>query len=66
MPSLIIDVRPGERLALSERDGQPSRPVTVELLRKSGQLVRLRVTAPPDVRIERQRNDAAADPSMTG
>jgi sRNA-binding carbon storage regulator CsrA len=46
LSSLIIDVRPGECLAMS--DG-----VTVELLHKSGQLCRLRVTAPKDVRIQK-------------
>lgn len=53
MPSLIIDVRPGERLALA--GPQQAVVATVELVQKSGRLVRLRVTAPPDVRIERER-----------
>lgn len=47
LSSLIIDVRPGERLAISGS-------VTVELLHKSGQLARLRVTAPPDVIISKE------------
>ncbi len=45
--ALIVDVRPGEQLSLAG--------VTVELLSKSGQLARLRVTAPRDVRIEKLR-----------
>jgi sRNA-binding carbon storage regulator CsrA len=53
--SLVIDVRPGERLVV---DGA----VTVELVQKSGQLARLRVTAPRDVKIERRSTKAV--PSM--
>lgn len=48
LSSLIIDVRPGERLALSGI-------VTVELVQKSGQLARLRVTAPPEVKIKKEK-----------
>ena len=51
MPSLILDIKPGERLALTSA-GQSG--TLVELVKKSGQLVRLRVTAPADVRIEKQ------------
>lgn len=40
--SLIVDVRPGETLRISGS-------AAVELVHKSGQLVRLRVTAPLDV-----------------
>lgn len=59
LSSLIIDVRPGERLALSDA-------VTVELVQKSGQLARLRVTAPREVKIEKQPcKDAKGVPSMT-
>ncbi len=47
LSNLIIDVRPGERLAMSGS-------VTVELLHKSGQLARLRVIAPVDVEITKQ------------
>lgn len=59
LSSLIVDVRPGERLALS---GQ----ATVELVHKSGQLVRLRVTAARDVQITKDhpQKDANAVPSM--
>lgn len=48
---LTIDVRPGEHLLL---DG---RRIVVELLDKSGKLARLRVTAPRDVKIEREESD---------
>jgi hypothetical protein len=44
--TLDIDVRPGERIDVSGC-------ASVELIRKSGQLARLRVTAPRDVRIEK-------------
>lgn len=46
--SLVLDLRPGERLSLAGI-------VSVELVKKSGQLSRLRVTAPPEVRIEKER-----------
>ncbi|MFO0315383.1 MAG: hypothetical protein ACK50S_00645 [bacterium] len=52
LPSLSIDLRVGERIDLSGC-------ASVELVRKSGQLARLRVTAPPEVKIER----VGADPS---
>lgn len=48
--SLVIDVRPGESIDLAGI-------VQVELVQKSGQLARLRVTAPQDVKI--QKKDAA-------
>lgn len=51
MPSLILDIKPGERLALT---GAGQLATVVELVKKSGQLVRLRVTAPAEVRIEKQ------------
>lgn len=60
LSSLIVDVRPGERLALSGI-------VTVELVQKSGQLARLRVTAPREVSIHKEGRDkdmAQAVPSM--
>jgi sRNA-binding carbon storage regulator CsrA len=44
---LIVDVRPGEVLCTSLG-------VSIELVQKSGQLARLRVTAPRDVKIEKQ------------
>lgn len=46
--SLMIDVRPGEKISISS--GQE---VSIELVQKSGQLARLRVTAPKDVKIEK-------------
>ena len=58
LSSLIIDVRPGETLALSGI-------VTVELIQKSGQLARLRVTAPREVKIEkRAAGEVDSAPSM--
>lgn len=45
-PGLVIDLRQGECLSLSGA-------ATVELLHKSGQAARLRVVAPPNVRIEK-------------
>ena len=44
--SLIVDVRPGERLNLSG-------PASVELVHKSGQLVRLRIIAPLNTTFEK-------------
>lgn len=52
LPSLSIDLRPGERIDVSGC-------ASVELVRKSGQLARLRVTASREVRIEK----VGADPS---
>lgn len=58
LSSLTIDVRPGERIALAEH-------VTVELLHKSGQLARLRVTAPRNMRIVKDTPHPPEDvPSM--
>jgi hypothetical protein len=44
--SLIVDVRPGERLNLSGA-------ASVELVHKSGQLVRLRIIAPLNVTFDK-------------
>lgn len=52
MTSLVVDIRPGEKLSLN---GQHH--VTVELLQKSGNAARLRVMAPIDVKIEREKAD---------
>lgn len=49
MSSLVLDVRPGESLSIGE-DGS----VRVQLVQKSGQLARLRVTAPRDVPIQKE------------
>lgn len=61
MPSLIIDVRPGERLTFA--DGNQAL-AAVELVHKSGQLVRLRVEAPRAVRIEKRPAEIESVPSM--
>lgn len=47
--SLIIDVVPGDRISISS-----SESVMVELVQKSGQRARLRITAPRDVKIGRE------------
>lgn len=49
--SLILDIKPGDRVSIG------GNLVTIELLQKSGQLARLKVTAPADVSIKK---DAAA------
>lgn len=59
LSTLTIDVRTGERLAVSGM-------ATVELVHKSGQVARLRITAPRDVKIvrehapEKRRDDVAS------
>lgn len=59
LSTLTIDVRLGERLAVSGM-------AIVELVHKSGQVARLRVTAPRDVKIvrepvpEKRRDDVAS------
>ena len=45
--SLVVELRPGDRIVLSGA-------ATVELEAKSGQLARLRVSAPRNVKIEKQ------------
>jgi sRNA-binding carbon storage regulator CsrA len=57
--SLVIDVRPGESLDVGGS-------VRVDLLHKSGQLARLRITAPREVKIEKKVTEADAQsvPSM--
>lgn len=49
---MTVEVRPGQHLLL---DG---RRIVVELLEKSGKLARLRVTAPRDVKIEKEDGDS--------
>lgn len=63
MPSLLMDVRPGERVVFSLGPNDPDMVAVVELARKqkSGQQVRLRVTALPAVRIEKSPTDDAMD-----
>lgn len=56
--SVILDLRRGERIAVS---GQ----VFVQLLSKSGNLARLRITAPEDVPIKKEQDGPQHDPSMT-
>jgi sRNA-binding carbon storage regulator CsrA len=59
LSTLTIDVKLGERLAMSGM-------AIVELVHKSGQVARLRVTAPRDVKIvrepapEKRRDDVAS------
>lgn len=48
----VWDLRVGERLALEG----PGR-ATITMVRKSGQIARLRVVAPEDVQIRREAND---------
>lgn len=45
--SLILEVRPGESVSIA---GQC---VTIELVQKSGQVARLKVTAPRDMKISK-------------
>lgn len=61
MPSLMMDVRPGERVVLSLGGGLSEAVAVVELAekQKSGQLVRLRVTAPPAVQIDKANTEVA-------
>jgi hypothetical protein len=46
LPSLMIDVRPGDLLKIGL--------VRVELVRKSGQVARLHITAPAEINIKKQ------------
>lgn len=45
---LIVDVRPGDRVSIAS-----GHEISIELVKKSGQLARLRVSAPKDVKIEK-------------
>lgn len=58
--SLMIDVRPGETLSISSGES-----VSIELVQKSGQLARLRVTAPKDVKIEKDGQARTKHGGMT-
>jgi sRNA-binding carbon storage regulator CsrA len=51
--SLIVEVRPGEVLRIAGGVG-----IDVELIHKSGQVARLKVTAPRDVRVEKDCRQA--------
>lgn len=56
LSSLIVDVKPGERILFPCADH-----VSVELIHKSGKSARLRVTAPREVKIEKEScSDEAA------
>lgn len=57
--SLIVDVVPGDRLSISS-----SESVIVELVQKSGQRARLRITAPRDVKITRESQNRTVHGSM--
>jgi hypothetical protein len=58
MSHVLIDMRPGERLALGG-------DVSVELIHKSGRAARLRITAPRDVVIEKNQTSVLSSvPSM--
>jgi hypothetical protein len=50
--TLTVDVRPGEGLELAVT------LVRIDVVRKSGQVTRLRVTAPREVRIQRLGEDS--------
>ena len=62
LSTVTIDVRLGERLAVSGM-------AIVELVHKSGQVARLRVTAPRDVKIVREQSPEKrreAEPAVSG
>lgn len=61
MPSLMMDVRLGERVVFSLGNGASEAVAVIELAQKqkSGQQVRLRVTALPAVQIEKSHIEAA-------
>lgn len=63
MPSLLMDVRPGERVVFSLGSQAAAMVAVVELAQKqkSGQQVRLRVTAQPAVRIEKALSEEALE-----
>lgn len=56
MSSLIVDVKPGERISFPGADR-----VSVEFVHKSGKSARLRVTAPREVKIEREEISRSGD-----
>lgn len=63
MPSLMMDVRLGERVVFSLGNGASETVAVVELAQKqkSGQQVRLRVTALPAVQIEKSQIKSATE-----
>ena len=46
-PGLVIDIRPGDSVAIGGAH--------VELLQKSGQIARVRIVAPSDMKIEKKK-----------
>lgn len=63
MPSLMMDVRLGERVVFSMGNGASGAVAVIELAQKqkSGQQVRLRVTALPAVQIEKSHIEVATE-----
>jgi sRNA-binding carbon storage regulator CsrA len=59
MSFVVIDVKPGEQICIG------GHLVTIELLRKTGQLARLRVGAPPQVPIKRTPIDDKTETQIT-
>ena len=51
MSFMDIDVKPGDRVLIG------GHLVTIELIKKSGQLARLRVGAPPQVPVKKELHD---------
>jgi len=47
-----IDVKPGDRILIG------GHLVTIEFIKKSGQLARLRIGAPPQVPVKKELHDA--------
>ena len=59
--TLTLDVRPGESLRMT----QSGACIEVQLVHKSGQLARLKVTAPREVRIEKHADPRAMREMMS-
>lgn len=51
--SLIVEIRPGDVIHLGEKI------IDVELIQKSGQTARLKVTAPRDVVVVKEKHEPA-------
>jgi len=51
--SLIVEIRPGDVIHLGEKI------IDVELIQKSGQTARLKVTAPRDVVVVKEKHEQA-------
>ena len=65
---MVIDLRIGEQLSLSVQGGDTSAlsAVVVEPEHKTGSAVRLRIVAPPEVRIQRMRPAAVLPTTRMG